>query len=403
MPSETAVPLSRDSARPTAAGQLAVLHAAHFACHYKLLIFPTAVIALERAWGLDYGAALALGTPLYVAFALATLPAGWLGDRVNGDRLIGLQFLGTGLAALAAGLAQTQVQFMAALAALGVFAAIYHPVGLAMVTRLSERRGHALAVNGVFGNLGLAAATVATGLLAEIYGWRSAFLVPGAVAALWGGLHLLLRRAPVLPPPAEEAQAEPAAASVPRKTQLRVLGVVLMAALFSGIVFNGVTVSLPKLFDERLGAIAPGLALVGGYGALVFAVAAFAQLPVGALLDRLGGRPVMLGLYALVVTALLLLSQADGLLVLPLAIATVTLMFAGIPITGWLMGRYVAVTWRSRAFALEYLFALGVSASVVPTMAALHLAGRGFDLQYLLFAGSAAVVLCAAVLLPRRS
>ncbi len=60
--------------------QLAFLHAAHFACHYFLLIFPTAVIAIGHDWGLEYGAALALGTPLYVFFALATLPAGWLGE-----------------------------------------------------------------------------------------------------------------------------------------------------------------------------------------------------------------------------------------------------------------------------------------------------------------------------------
>ncbi|WP_421709235.1 MFS transporter [Algihabitans sp.] len=402
MPSESLLAASQDSPR-AAAGQLAVLHAAHFACHYKLLIFPTAVIALERAWGLDYGAALALGTPLYVAFALATLPAGWLGDRCNGDRLIALQFLGSGLAALAAGLAQTQLQFMAALAALGLFAAIYHPVGLAMVTRLSARRGRALAVNGVFGNLGLAAATLVTALLAEAYGWRSAFLVPGAVATAAGALHLLLRRAPPLPPASEEARTTPAAVSVSRRTQLRVLAVVLSAALFSGVVFNGVSVSLPKLFDERLDSLAPGLAQVGGYGALVFAVAAFAQLPVGTLLDRLGGRPVMLGLYALVIVALILLSQAVGPAALPLAVVAVTLMFAGIPITGWLMGRYVAVAWRSRAFALEYVLALGVSSSVVPAMAALHLAGQGFDRQYLLFAVCAAVVVSAASFLPRRS
>lgn len=402
MPSESLLAASQDSPRAVA-GQLAVLHAAHFACHYKLLIFPTAVIALERAWGLDYGAALALGTPLYVAFALATLPAGWLGDRCNGDRLIGLQFLGAGLAALAAGLAQTQLQFMAALAALGLFAAIYHPVGLAMVTRLSARRGRALAVNGVFGNLGLAAATLVTALLAEAYGWRSAFLVPGAVATAVGALHLLLRRAPPLPPASEEARTTPAAVSVSRRTQLRVLAVVLSAALFSGVVFNGVSVSLPKLFDERLDSLAPGLAQVGGYGALVFAVAAFAQLPVGTLLDRLGGRPVMLGLYALVIVALILLSQAVGPAALPLAVVAVTLMFAGIPITGWLMGRYVAVAWRSRAFALEYVLALGVSSSVVPAMAALHLAGQGFDHQYLLFAVCAAVVVSAASFLPRRS
>ena len=55
---------------------LTYLNLAHFLDHYFLLIFPTAVIAIERDWGLDYGAALVMGTPMYLALALATLPAG---------------------------------------------------------------------------------------------------------------------------------------------------------------------------------------------------------------------------------------------------------------------------------------------------------------------------------------
>jgi MFS family permease len=375
------------------------MNAAHFACHYMLLIFPTAALAMERDWAMPYGSALALGTPLYVGFALATLPAGWLGDRLDGLRLIAAQFLASGLAACAVAAATAPWQVMAALAALGVAAAIYHPVGLAGVTRLAQRRGRALAVNGVFGNLGLAAASLATGVLAAGFGWRTAFLVPGGLAILAG---LLALRAGPMPAgearPTGEADAGPNA--TPRGTQVRVMAVVLTAALFSGIVFNGVSVSLPKLFESRLDLWAPSLAAVGGWSALVFAVAAFAQLPVGALLDRFGGRAVMLGLFACEAGALLLLSQADGPLVLPAAILAVTLVFAGIPITGWLLGRFVADGWRARAFSLEYLLALGVSASVVPGMAALHLAGRGFDVQYALFAGCAAAVFLAALRLP---
>ncbi|OAB55350.1 hypothetical protein AY600_00810 [Phormidium willei BDU 130791] len=116
---------------------------------------------------------------------------------------------------------------------------------------------------------------------------------------------------------------------------------------------------------------------------------------------RLGGKPVMLGLFSLEVLALAALSQAEGALALPAALVAVTLMFAGIPITGWLLGHYVAAAWRARAFAVEYLLALGVGAAVVPAMAALHLAGQGFDRQYLAFAAAAAVVAVGALCLPR--
>ena len=381
--------------------RLAFLHAAHFLCHYFLLIFPTAVIAIGRDRGLEYGTALALGTPLYVFFALGTLPAGWLGDRWDGERLIRLSFVGCGAASVLVAFARSDFWLMTGLGALGLFAAIYHPVGLSMVTRLTDRPGRALAVNGVFGNLGLAAAALSTGLLADAFGWRLAFLVPGVVAIGVDAAHRLSwRRASpaTAAPPDGSASADMIS---PRSVQLRVVGVVLLAAVFSGLVFNGVSISLPKLFDERLGTIAPSLSSVGGYTALVFAGAAFAQLPIGFALDRIGGRSVMLALFVVETGALAVLSQAGGWLVIPSALATVTLMFAGIPITGWLLGRYVTVSWRSRAFSVEYVLALGMGSIIVPVMAMLHRAGYGFDRQYLLFMVSAGVVALGGLFLPK--
>src|SRR5262249_26733907 len=158
---------------------LLFLNLAHFCTHYFLLIFPTAVLAISRDWGLTYGAALAYGTATFVALALGTLPAGWLGDRWRRSRLIAIFFFGLGLSSILAGLASGPVWLTAGLACIGLFAAIYHPVAIAAVVQLAERRGWELAVNGVYGNLGFAGAAVVTGLLTEAFGWRTAFLVPG--------------------------------------------------------------------------------------------------------------------------------------------------------------------------------------------------------------------------------
>jgi MFS family permease len=162
-----------------------------------------------------------------------------------------------------------------------------------------------------------------------------------------------------------------------------------------------VTISLPKLLDERLNGIVQSLSDIGGYVAIVFAVAAFAQLPVGILLDKLGGRAVLIALFAFEICALAVMSLMQGILIIPTALVTVTLMFAGIPITGWLLGRYVAISWRSRAFAAEYVLSLGMSAVIVPIMATLHQTGHGFDQQYLFFTLSAVVVIVVAFILPK--
>lgn len=384
----------------TAKTTLRFLNLGHFFDHFFLLIFPTAVIAIEKDWQLDYGTALALGTPLYAAFAIGTLPAGWLGDHWRREWLITLLFLGGGLSCLLAALSDGPLTLMISLGALGLFASIYHPVGLSMVTQLSDRPGRALAVNGIYGNLGLAGATLLTGFLSQHFGWRAAFFLPGLIAIAVGLFYACLLRAPAAQERYQTSTAAQSLLTSERRLQLQVFGVVLMVALFGGAIFNGVSISLPKLFEERLSDITSDLSAIGGYTALVFAVAAFAQLPVGDLLDRFGAKSILATLLALQVGALIVVANTSGLLIVPAALFLVLLMFAELPVTGWLMGRYIPLQWRSRAFAVEYVLSLGMSSAIVPLIAGLHGIGYGFDRQYLLLAGSAAIVLVAAAALP---
>jgi MFS family permease len=173
-----------------------------------------------------------------------------------------------------------------------------------------------------------------------------------------------------------------------------------VSAVFGGLIFNGVTVALPKLFEEQLGSWSGGIVQVGLLTALAFAVAAFAQLPVGALLDRLGARPVVLTILALQVPLLAILGQAFGPAVLPVAIAALLLVFGEIPVTDWLLGRYVAGEWQSRAYAVSDLGGLGVSVVAVPAIAFLHGLDGGFATMFVLLAAGAAVAGAAAIWLP---
>src|SRR3546814_18635977 len=79
---------------------------------------------------------------------------------------------------------------MLGLAAVVLFSAIYHPVGVAWLVRTARARGMALAVNGIFGSLGVASAGLVAGVLIDAVSWRAAFIVPGALC-LAPGLALL--------------------------------------------------------------------------------------------------------------------------------------------------------------------------------------------------------------------
>ena len=378
------------------------LNAGHFLDHYFLLIFPTAVLALHQAWGLDYGAALALGTPAFAAFAIGTLPAGWLGDRWSRTGMMAVFFIGIGASSVATGLAQGPMTIMAGLGALGLFAAIFHPVGLAMVTEATDRPGHALAVNGVFGNMGLAGAALVTGLLTDQFGWRAAFVVPGLFSVALGLVYVRTLKA------AARRGVEHAGGrrSVPlfdatRSDRQRVIVLIGLSALFGGLIFNGVTVSLPKLFEERLSDVMTNLTGIGAAASLVFALAAFAQLPVGAMLDRFGAKPILLCVLVAQTALLVAIGSASGLASALIAAPLLLAIFGALPITGWLMARYVPSAWRARAFAMEYVLSLGVGSLAVPLISVLHTRG-GFDTLYPLLAVGAVIVFVAACALPGR-
>lgn len=379
------------------------LNIAHFFDHFFILIFPTAAIAIALEWNMTYGAALAMGTPVYLLFALGTLPAGWLGDRLDRINLLALFFIGCGASGLFIAISDGPTALMAGLGSLGLFAGLYHPVGLALVTDLATRPGRALAVNGVFGNMGLAGAAVATGFLADQSGWRMAFLAPAVISILIGCI-LLVRRLQKGPPVLQQTNhAAHGTIIVNRRNQIAVFVIICVSALFGGIVFNGLTISLPKFFGERLHHLADDLTGIGAYTGLVFAVAAFAQLPVGELLDRFGARIVLLTLLTVQILLLAALSFLDGWIVLPLALALVVLVFAEIPITTWLLGHYLPRTIRSRAVSVEYTLSLGVGAAIVPMIAVMHDKGLGFDIQFAGLACAALTVLAAAYFLPRGS
>lgn len=382
---------------------LIFINLAHFFDHFFLLIYPTAALAIAPDWNMDYADVLLLGSPVYIMFALGTLPAGWLGDKVDRMTLIAVFFLGCGASSLVIGYSESAVVMSIGLGLLGLFAAIYHPVGLAQITHIGLRTGRALAVNGVFGNMGLAGAAIVTGLLAKHGGWQAAFYVPGSISILIG--VVLFTRSRTLKTRTHDAESPEVSERqvFHRITQIRVFLIVCVSALLGGLIFNAVTISLPKFFDERLIGLDGDLISVSASAGLVFGIAAFAQIPVGELLDRIGAKSVLLPLLSGQIVCLLLLTQATGTSALVLALLLVTFVFAEIPITTWLLGQFLEPHTRSRAVSIEYMLSLGVGAVAVPVVAAATKNGIGFAGQFLGLAIAATFIFIAALVLPRKN
>jgi MFS family permease len=380
------------------------LNIGHFLDHYFMLIFATAAaLRLTSEWGLSYAQLIPYATPGFIAFGICAIPAGWLADKWSREGMMVVFFVGIGASAVLAGVANTPLQIALGLTLIGIFAAIYHPVGLAMVVQGRVKTGIPLAINGIFGNMGVASAALLTGFLIDTAGWRSAFFISGGLSIFIGVLYLLFVRenrrieqgAPGTPTPQKVAQH-----TVSRSTLLRVFAVIFFTTAVGGLIFQSTTFALPKVFDERLGDLAVTATMVGWYAFLVFSVAAFAQLVVGHLVDNHSVRTVFAFVALLQVVFLALMMQLSGVAALIVAISFMLVVFGQIPINDVLVGRMARSEWRSRAYALRYIVTFSVMASAVPLIAWVH-GAWGFSALFGLLAAAAFLIFVAVLLLPK--
>ena len=158
----------------------------HSFSHMFTLLYATAVLYLPRIFGIPYGELLALSSLGLILFGVAALPAGWLADRWSQIGMMVIFFAGIGAGAIVVGLAEGPQALFVGLTLIGLFASIYHPVGIAWVVAWAKQQGMTLGINGVFGNVGSAIAPVFVGLMIDYVSWRAAFIVPGALSAVVG-------------------------------------------------------------------------------------------------------------------------------------------------------------------------------------------------------------------------
>ncbi|MGD9867335.1 MAG: MFS transporter [Hyphomicrobiales bacterium] len=376
------------------------LNIGHFLDHLFMLVFATvAALVLAREWGMSYGELIPYATPGFVAFGAFALPAGWLADKWSRDGMMAVFFTGTGIASIVTSFAATPLQLGAGLFAIGVFAAIYHPVGISLVVENRARTGMAIAVNGVWGNLGVASAALLTGAMIDMGNWRSAFVLPGLASIAVGIAYAwMFVRTPRV---ARKAAASSSGGAVYSPALIaRIFAIVLLTTAIGGIVFQSTTFSLPKVLDERLGALDVSATLVGWYAFLVFAIASLVQVVVGFLVDRYPVRFVFAGVAALQAAFFALMPGATGWTALIVATGFMLGAFGQIPINDVLVGRIAKSEWRSTMFACRYIISFAGVAAAIPLIAWVH-GAYGFDRLFMLLTAAAMVILAAVLLLPR--
>ncbi len=356
-----------------AARTIIFVNIAHALDHFLILIFPTAVILIAAERGLAYGEMISLATGTFAAFGILSLPIGWVADRLGRRNLLAAFFIGAGVSCLGLAASASRPAFTLWLLVLGAFAAIYHPVGSAMLVSNAQRPrlGRELGRNGIWGNFGAALASGITALLAAQLGWRGAFIVPGLLAMAAGIAFLLLV------PSERNAVAKPVSEEDPTPMLAHPMAIAvlyLLAVIAGGITFNVATVALPKVIDERLG-YEVTLGAVGTLATAVFFLGAITQLIMGRLVDRIELSKLFVGLSLFQPLGLGLAASTVGLPMLAGMVLVLAALYGQVVINDAMIARYVPSRSRAKAFGLRYFLGLGIGSLAVPMIAILHKLG----------------------------
>ena len=370
---------------------------AHSYSHLFAPIFFVAVLALEKDLGLTHGDAVALIVVGSALFGFAAPLAGWLGDRWSATKMMALFFFGTGAGMVATAYARTPFEISLGLSVTGLFASIYHPVGVAWLVRNAVNRGTALGLNNMFGSFGPAAAALMAGGLIDWLGWRSAFFWPGVLVVLTGlAFFALVARGVIVEIKTDRKFEAPAS----REDTTRALIVLFFTILCTSLVYQATQPAMPKLFSERVIGTEGGVLGVSALVALVYGLAGMLQIAAGKISDIYPPRRVYTLGFLIQMPILLLAAFADGMAVVAIVFLLVFVNIGSTTAENVLFARYTPGRWRGLAFGLQFIVALGIAAIGIRIEGWLYDSTGGFHILFMFLAAVVLVGMVATLFVP---
>ena len=384
--------------------RLLYLNFGHFIDHMLILIFAKAAFSagIDFGFGKDgaYAEMLFYGIPSLVLFGACAPIAAHMADHWNRNGMLTVFFVGIGLASILTGFAQSLLQIGLGLALIGIFASIYHPVGIAMVIEGGGKVGWRLGVNGLWGNMGVAAAPLVTGLILVQFDWRMAFIIPGSVSILIGlGFLGFVRGVDVRSPEATRQEKELIGFAPGWQRALVSLALVTAAG---GFVFGAMTFLIPRLFEVRMQGITSDMAVTGTLASIIYAVAAFAQLVVGRAIDKRSIKNVLIFIAVGQPLLLFLMAMQKDYALFAVSLLAMGFVFGQIPITDAVLSQYVPDQWRAKVLSIKFLINLVIGALALLTARYLLSTGAGFEAVMRVISIAACFIVGAAILLPNR-
>ena len=369
----------------------------HFLDHFMMLIFAKAAFDAGRHFGLSYDEIIIYGTLGLFLFGDAAPLAGWLADKYSRSLIIIIYPFGVSLGAFLCFLSSSPIMLGFSIGVIGFFAAIFHPVGIAMLIRDSNKVGIRLGVNGVWGNMGVAAAPVLTGFIILNSNWQLSFLVPSLICLIFGIAQLRGFKEIDIK---EEKTKQKISNGLVEGWKIVLLSLT-MTTLAGGFIFGSLTFLIPRIFEVNLSGISVDIAITGLLAGIVYAIASLSQVGVGYLIDRYSPKIILgfvgIGQFFLIYLSSLYINYALFFVML----MAMFFVFGQVPITDAILVRYVDDQWRARILSVKFLINLCAGASVLPLVSLFLGYGYTFSDLLTILSCLAIFVVISAYMLPK--
>lgn len=347
--------------------------------HAMVHTYELAIPLLMTAWLQEFDTTPAvLGlvvTGGYALWGLGALPGGLLADRYGSRSLVLFSLIGMGAAFVLVGFAPTLPVLAIALVFWGAAASVYHPAGLALISRQAVKPGRSFAYHGITGNIGTGLGPLVTAILLAFFDWRfvaGLLAVPAVV-----GVIIALRVNVADDSNRHSTESSPRQLLVDAAIDARLLFaspfvLVFLVIILYGLYLRGSLTFLPTIlvdlsdlspveFVDR--EFEPGNLLYAG----MLLVGIFGQYAAGRATDRLTDRPE-LGLVAslamLGALAVVFIPLADAGFI-PFVAVTVVLgfvLFAVQPFEHAAIAAYTPPETRGLSFGFMALGVFGIGA-----------------------------------------
>jgi len=344
----------------------------HFMSHFNMLVFPAVLLPLAGRMNTDMAEVLGISFWMYLLFGLTALPWGMAADRWGAVPLLLIFYMGAGLSGLASAFwIDSPAGLSICLAGIGFFSGIYHPAGLGWISKEIRRVSLGMAYNGMFGNLGLAAAPLLAGIVNWLWGPQAVYLALGCLN--FAGVGLILFS------PKDSVQERKKTMSREKDVSVRAFFILLACMMLGGIVYRGATVILPAYFELRnqgifewlsglsTGNLSPNV-VATSVTSLIYLLGMAGQYAGGWAGERFELRRCYLIFHCMTVPVAFLMSLASDIPLVMLSMIYFFFLLGMQPVENTLVARFTPKKFHSAAYGTKFVLTFGVGSLAVKMM-----------------------------------